>query len=77
MQPSIAPPWLALIANTPLATAWALFGLSAWSKGPVRAVDWILESLALQEKYGSYDTALLSQLLVAYFTSGELVGFLS
>jgi hypothetical protein len=63
--------------RTPLATAWAIFGLSAWLNRPDRAVDLILESLALQEKYGSYDTTLLSQLLIAYFTPGDLLGFLT
>jgi hypothetical protein len=63
--------------RTPLATAWAIFGLSAWSKRPAKARDSILESFSLQEKYGKYDTTLLSQLLVAYFTPGDLLSFLT
>jgi hypothetical protein len=58
--------------RTPLALSWSLFGLTAWSRGPLQARDWILESLALQSKYGAYDTALLSQLIVAYVKSGDL-----
>jgi hypothetical protein len=63
--------------RTPLALSWSIFGLTAWSNQPLKTLDWILESLALQSKYGSYDTALLSQLLVAYFTSGDLLSFFS
>jgi hypothetical protein len=63
--------------RTPLATAWAIFGLSAWLNRPDRARDLILGSLSLQEKYGSYDTTLLSQLLIAYFTPADLLGFLT
>lgn len=62
--------------RTPLALSWAIFGLSAWSNRSDNFRDWILESLYLQKKYGSYDTGQLSQLLVAYFTDGDLIGFL-
>jgi len=63
--------------RTPLSLAWSIFGLTAWSNQPHKAHDWILESLALQSKYGTYDTALLSQLIVAYFTSGNLLSLFS
>jgi hypothetical protein len=59
--------------RTPLALSWSLFGLTAWSRGPLQTRDWILESLALQRKYGAYDTTLLSQLVVAYVKSGDLL----
>jgi hypothetical protein len=59
--------------RTPLSLSWSLFGLTAWSQGPLQARDWILESLALQLKYGTYDTTLLSQLVVAYVKSGNLL----
>jgi hypothetical protein len=62
--------------RTPLALSWAIFGMSSWSNRPANFREWILESLNLQKKYGSYDTGLLSQLLVAYFTDGDLIGFL-
>jgi hypothetical protein len=62
--------------RTPLALAWIIFGLAAWSNRPANARHSILESLSLQEKYGSYDTTLLSQLLVAYFTQGDLFSLL-
>ncbi len=59
--------------RTPLALSWLLFGLAAWSNGSLQARDWILESLSLQRKYGAYDTTLLSQLVVAYVKSGDLL----
>ena len=62
--------------RTPLALSWAIFGMSSWSNRPANFQEWILESLKLQKKYGGYDTGLLSQLLVAYFTDGDLIGFL-
>ena len=60
--------------RTPLSLAWSIFGVSAWSNHPADLHDWILESLDLQKKFGSYNTVLLSQLLVAYFTDGDLIG---
>jgi hypothetical protein len=59
--------------KTPLALSWSVFGLTAWSYRLPEARNWILDSLALQKRYGIYDTTLLSQLLVAYFTSGDLL----
>jgi hypothetical protein len=61
--------------RTPLALSWSLFGLTAWSRGLSQSRDWILESLALQKKYGAYDTTLLSQLVVAYAKSGDLLNW--
>jgi hypothetical protein len=63
--------------RTPLALSWSIFGLTAWLKRPYHVHDWILESLALQSRYGNYDTVLLSQLIVAYFTSGDLLSLFS
>jgi len=63
--------------RTPLALSWSIFGLTAWSNSPLAAQKWILESLSLQNKYGSYDTTLLSQLITAYFTSGDLLSLLN
>ena len=62
--------------RTPLALSWAVFGLTAWSQRPQKCRRWILESFDLQSRYGSYDTALLSQLVVAYYSRGDLWGFL-
>jgi hypothetical protein len=63
--------------RTPLTLSWSIFGLTAWLKRPFQVHDWILESLALQSRYGNYDTVLLSQLIVAYFTSGDLLSLFS
>jgi hypothetical protein len=35
-----------------------------------------VKSLFLQEKYGAYDTTLLAQLLIAYNTNGDFLGFI-
>jgi hypothetical protein len=59
--------------RTPLALSWTVLGLSAWSDRPDKARKWILDSLSLQKRYGNYDTTLLAQLVVAYFTSGDLI----
>lgn len=62
--------------RTPLALSWSIFGLTAWSNSPSEAQKWVLESLNLQNKYGNYDTTLLSQLIIAYFTCGDLLRLL-
>jgi hypothetical protein len=59
--------------KTPLALSWAIFGLTAWSYRPSEIRTMILDSLARQKRYGIYDTTLLAQLVVAYFTSGDLL----
>jgi squalene cyclase len=57
--------------RTPLTLSWAIFGLTAWSNRPCDAQEWILESLSFQKRYGVYNTVLLSQLVIAYVTSGD------
>jgi len=51
--------------RTPLSLAWGLMALSAWQKRPAEAPEWIAQSLALQSRYGPYDTPLLAQLILA------------
>jgi hypothetical protein len=63
--------------RTPLALAWGLFGLTSWSHRPENYRRLILETLERQEKYGPYDTDLLSQLIVAYYTEADLISFVS
>ena len=63
--------------KTPLALSWAIFGLTAWSYGSPEARRWVLDSLSLQKKYGIYDTTLLSQLVIAYVTFGDLLSIFS
>ena len=52
--------------RTPLSLGWGILGLGAWGRRPVRARDWIMESVQRQEKYGPYDTTLLSLLILAF-----------
>jgi hypothetical protein len=63
--------------RTPLALAWGLFGLTSWNCRPENYRRLILETLERQEKYGPYDTDLLSQLIVAYYTEADLIRFVS
>jgi hypothetical protein len=63
--------------RTPLALAWGLFGLTSWSRRPENYRRLILETLERQEKYGPYDTDLLSQLIVAYYTEADLIRFIA
>ena len=63
--------------RTPLALAWGLFGLTSWNRRPENYRRLILETLERQEKYGPYDTDLLSQLIVAYYTEADLIRFIS
>jgi hypothetical protein len=62
--------------QTPLSLCWSLFGLTAWSIGMKDIKERIVKSLFLQEKYGAYDTTLLAQLLIAYNTNGDFLGFI-
>lgn len=59
--------------RSPLSLAWGLIGLGTWSARPTEDQAWINESLALQARYGSYDTDLLGQLLVAAYAHKGLV----
>lgn len=59
--------------RTPFSLGWGLLGLSAWEERPAVARLWILESLKRQEKYGSYETSLLSLLLFALQAEKGLV----
>ena len=58
--------------RTPLSLGWALLGLGAWEARPGRARLWLMECFKLQEKYGPFDTTLLSLLLLAYLATGGL-----
>ena len=60
--------------KTPVSLCWGIFGLMAWSVKIKDNRERILNSLSLQQKYGPYDTSLLSQLVIAYNTEGNLLG---
>lgn len=51
--------------RTPLALSWGLMGLASWGEEPAGALAWIEECLEKQKRFGPYDTASLSLLLVA------------
>ena len=58
--------------RAPLSLGWGLLGLGAWGARPGKARSWVLESFKLQEKFGPYDTTLLSLLLLAFLAGGGL-----
>lgn len=60
--------------RTPFSLAWGLLGLGAWGKRPVEAPQWLKESWVLQERYGAYDTTLISVMLIANLTPSGLMG---
>jgi hypothetical protein len=62
--------------RTPLALAWVLQGLAVWSQPLPDSESAIEESLALQERYGPYDTALLALLVSVYFAKGKIIEML-
>jgi hypothetical protein len=57
--------------RTPMALAWMLQGLRMWSQLPNAWENLVIESLELQNRYGSYNTVYLSQLVWAYFSKGH------
>ncbi|RPJ16950.1 MAG: hypothetical protein EHM30_05005 [Desulfobacteraceae bacterium] len=61
------------ILKTPVSLCWGLFGLRAWSVKTKDIRGLIPRSLSLQERYGPYDTSLLSMLVAAYNTEGEII----
>jgi hypothetical protein len=61
------------VLRTPHSLCWGLFGLGAWSEKVIDAREHILNSLTLQNRYGSFNTVLLSQLVIAYNTEGNLL----
>jgi hypothetical protein len=63
--------------HTPFSLCWCLFGLRAWSVDVPDTQARVLNCLSLQEKFGAYDTTLLALLVIAYFTNGDLLGFLN
>jgi hypothetical protein len=58
--------------RTPFSLSWAILGLGAWGRRPVRAEKLAGESLALQARYGSYGTTDLSLLLLAHMSTEGL-----
>lgn len=63
--------------RSPRSLGWAVLGLSAWGQRPVKSQDWIRESLGLQDRYGVFDTSLLSLLNLADLAENGSIPFLS
>jgi hypothetical protein len=55
---------------TPRSLGWSLLGLGAWRARPEASQNWIFACLKNQARYGDYDTASLSLLLVALKSPG-------
>ncbi len=62
--------------RTPMALTWMLHGLGMWSQLPWQWERSVIESLDLQKQYGPFDTVLLSQLVVVYYTGARLISIL-
>lgn len=58
-------------SRTPLVATWRAFGLTAWGEASPAILDDLIITLARQDHYGPYDTALLAQLLAAAATCGN------
>lgn len=58
--------------RSPLSLGWGVLALSSWKKRPPQTAAWILEALERQKRYGPFDTALLSLLLVAFYRPDSL-----
>jgi hypothetical protein len=62
---------------TPFSLCWCMFGLSSWNVDLQNVLERVLRCLSLQERLGGYDTALLAQLVLAYISNANLLGFLN
>lgn len=51
--------------RAPLSLCWSILGLSAWGLRPSGVSGMIAESLLLQQKYGEFDTSIISLLVIA------------
>ena len=52
--------------HTPRSLGWAVLGLGSWQSRPNISDGWIMDCVKRQERYGTYDTTLLSLLLLAW-----------
>jgi len=60
--------------RSPLSLGWGILGLGAWGERPAEAPKWLMECLQLQNRFGSYDTSLISLILLAHLAPS---GFMS
>lgn len=62
--------------TSPFSFCWCLFGLKPWFSDIKNTRTRVLKTLALQGRYGSYETSLIAKLIIAYKTEGDLLGYL-
>jgi hypothetical protein len=62
--------------RTPLSLGWGILGLGAWGQKPGQTKGWVRECMSRQEKFGAYDTTLVSLLLLALNSREGLGTFL-
>lgn len=58
--------------KTPRSLGWAMLGLGALQSRPRESEGWIAECVKRQERYGTYDTTLLSLLLLSWMSKHVL-----
>ena len=59
--------------RTPVALGWSLLALRSWDASPENGSDLIARSFKDQDRYGSYDTASLSLLLISMLSPEGLL----
>jgi hypothetical protein len=59
--------------TTPLSLGWTVLGLAAWGERPRNANALINRCLALQDRYGLYDTSLISLTIFARKADGGFI----
>lgn len=59
--------------HTPLSLGWSILGLSACGKRPHKVNKSVIHCLENQDKYGIYDTATLSLMIIAFFANDGIV----
>ena len=62
--------------RSPLSLSWSLLGLGAWGERPPEARKWLEECWRLRERHGSYDTSLISLMLIARLGSSGLMSLI-
>ncbi|HTZ41533.1 MAG TPA: prenyltransferase/squalene oxidase repeat-containing protein [Syntrophales bacterium] len=59
--------------TTPLSLGWSVLGLAAWGERPRNANALIDRCLTMQDRYGSYDTSLISLMIFARKAEGGFI----
>jgi len=59
--------------QTPLSLGWSILGLSACGERPQKVNQSVIHCLKNQNRYGIYDTAMLSLMIIAFFTDKGIV----